>query len=1199
LPTALPDTAVTTPDTPVTLSVLDNDDGAGLAIAALDIPTAGTAVANADGTVTYTPHAGFIGVVSFTYTIVDGEGATTSAAVTITVAVPDRPPVARDDTATVAPGRTITIDAIANDNDPDGDPLRLAALDLPPHGDLSIDDGKLRYRPEEGFTGTDSFAYTVTDDRGGFAAAVVRIAVAAVDQPPVTGLDSVETTVGTPLAIDVLANDRDPEGQALALTALDLPVHGTLAVGPGQRLLYTPDAGFAGVDRLVYTVADPGGATATGEVTIRVEAPDAPPVAVSDAATTEANSAVVIDLLGNDSDPEGGPLTLQALTLPVNGLVEVGADRRITYTPAVGFTGTDSFTYRVADSHGQATSAVVTVTVTPPAAPTTFLNGYAYRRRIVVPRGMAVGTAPLEGFPLMVAVTGDWLKVGAPGGRIESDQGFDLRFEQEDGTRLDHEIERFDPQAGELRAWVRLQRLDPTADTGLFLYYGKPALVASEADPTGVWRDYLAVWHLPDGRDRTGRGRDLRAVGTVATGSLLGDAAELDGTGALVHDSPTWLDGQTALSCQLWIAAAAIGTDRGFLAVGTINGADAGPGLGIRYDLQGFSGGGSNVVTSEWQLSDGRSRLESQSNLQTTAPQQLAMTWAQGGLLRLYADGAPAPTSFLTVAARQGTTRLQGPLQIGAGALDGPTGGWRGLIDEVRFRATALDAGWLATEHANQAAPGAFMGLGGEDAFADADAAPIGLPVAATTTLGMAVDVDVLGAIGATAGSTISAIGAPAHGTATIEGGKVRYTPATAFSGTDRLAYTVTQGAKSADGQISLVVTTESTGSSPAEAKPWDGVLYGCPVQGDTVAPSQIKAGSGIQNFYTFTAERTCQITGVRQIMRACMSTSEVHDSPGDYSSGNGGQITLQIRPLDANGSPSGTILGQTAVNNGFGTLCTNAVSNGFDQYALWNLLAPAQVVKGQRYCFFFKNTGSATDWISMDYTICYANVPIGLDPPQHCGIFYGDQNVCRARYVYGSGPDLRDNMGGMWEVRTADGLDWGNPYYFAKSQARKTAGGAVMVRQKFTVNDYTRVVDGLWFRCWWTGASTTDLIVRLEGADGSLVEQITVPRASMTRTNAYAGSPPALWTKVAFAAARTLTLGKTYYLRFSAAGGGYEFCPQYVYGGATSRNRWPGAYCQYSTNSGSTWQDGWDRSDQPGSYLKSLCLSVAFTVRS
>ena len=1196
MPTALPDTAITTPDTPVTLPVLGNDSGAGLEIVALDSPTAGTAVVNPDGTVTYTPNAGVTGTDSFTYTVRDAAGATASATVTITVALPNRPPVAHDDAVTVAPGVALTIDAIANDNDPDGDVLRFAALDFPPHGNVSASDGQLRYRSEQGFSGTDSFAYAVSDGRGGIATAVVRVDVAATDQAPSAQADNVTTPVGTPVAIDVLANDADPEGRPLTLVGLDLPAHGTLAVGPGQQLLYTPADGFEGIDRFVYTVADPGGATATGEVTVRVEARDDPPTAVADAVTTEANAPVLIDLLGNDSDPEGGPLTLQALTLPINGLVEVGTDQRLTYTPAVGFIGTDSFTYTIADSRGHMTSAVVTVTVTPPAAPTTFLNGYAYRRRIVVPRGSAVGATSLEGFPLMVAVTGGWLKAKAQGGQIESTQGFDLRFEQDDGTKLAHEIERFDPEAGELRAWVRLQHLDPTADTSLLLYYGKPGLTASEADPASVWRDYLGVWHLPDGRDRTGRGRDLRTVGTVTTGNLLGDAAQLDGTGVLVHDSPTWLNGQAALSCQLLIASTAIGTDRGFLAVGPISGADAGLGLGIRYDAQGFSGGGSNVVASEWQISDGRIRLELQSNLQTTAPQRLAVTWTQGGPFKLYADGAPVPTSFLTAIVRQGTTQLQGPLQIGAGALDSATGGWRGLIDEVRFRSIALDAGWLATEHANQADPDAFMGVGGEDAFADTVVAPIGLPVTATTTVGTAIDIDVLATIGAADGATITAIGTPAHGTAAIQDGKVRYTPSPAFSGADGFAYTVMRGAKTAIGRITLTVSPTSTNTSPSQNKPWGGLLYGNPCHGDTV--SNTSTGAGRTTGIVVPIKRTGNITGVLMNMRAYTPGSTVSSSSGAYSQGTGGTNYLQARTVGTNGKPTMTVLGTSLVNFGYGTLCTNGVQNPtWNQHAVINFVNPVAVVEGQKLAICLHNADTGSNWISTNWMILYSELPTGSG--QQSGPYWGDG--CHVWHDYGDQSFALDRGpgNGIWEIQYDDGFADGNPYWFGTGAYAKLIGGASMVRQTFTVTDYARSVNGLWLRVWWNGGSPSDLIIRLEKSDGTLLKQISAPRTSFTSTSYYQ-STPAKWVYLDLGGSYQLALGSTYYLRLSATAGSYSVQPIQLAPtstGSKSRNRWGNAYAQYSVDGGGSWRDGWDRTDQVGQYLKDIHLCLAFNV--
>jgi hypothetical protein len=401
---------------------------------------------------------------------------------------------------------------------------------------------------------------------------------------------------------------------------------------------------------------------------------------------------------------------------------------------------------------------------------------------------------------------------------------------------------------------------------------------------------------------------------------------------------------------------------------------------------------------------------------------------------------------------------------------------------------------------------------------------------------------------------------------------------------------------------LALPRRARSTAADAVDTRQWDGVLYGCPVQGDTVAPTQIKtlsSGVPVPTWLTFPAKRTGRIVAVRQILRAALKAREIHNSPGDYSRGDGGRITLQIRPLGADGRPTSTILGRTAVNNGWGTLCVDGVGR-YDQYGLWTFQRPVPVTRGQGYCFYWENTSTTGGWVSIDYMICYADVPLGLDPPQHAGIYYGDDCQCYGRY--GSTIDdagYRANQGGMWDLHYEDGINDGNPYYFAKSQARKTAGGAVMVRQRFTVDDYTRVVDGLWFRCWWTSASTTDLVIRLEEADGRLVERLTVPRESITRTNAYAGSPPALWTKVAFASARTLTLGKTYHLCFGAAGGGYEFCPVFAYPAATSRNVWKGAYCQYTTADGARWHDGWHRSDQPDRRLRELCLSVAFTVRS
>jgi hypothetical protein len=168
VPTAQADIAGTLIGVPVTIAVLANDAGAGLAITGYTQPTTGTLVLEADQSFTYTPAAGFVGSDGFTYTVQDSAGQTATGQVTITVSRPNRPPVAASDTGRDTAGSSVVLPVLANDNDPDGDPLSLLAIDAPGHGTIRVEpDQKLRYTPQQGFAGIDSFAYTVGDGRGG------------------------------------------------------------------------------------------------------------------------------------------------------------------------------------------------------------------------------------------------------------------------------------------------------------------------------------------------------------------------------------------------------------------------------------------------------------------------------------------------------------------------------------------------------------------------------------------------------------------------------------------------------------------------------------------------------------------------------------------------------------------------------------------------------------------------------------------------------------------------------------------------------------------------------------------------------------------------------------------------------------------------------------------------------------------------
>ncbi|MFC4067195.1 Ig-like domain-containing protein [Actinoplanes subglobosus] len=382
-PQAHPDTAGTGTDSPVTINVLTNDidpNGDVLTMTATTAPAHGTIVTSPDGVVGYTPNPGFCGTDLFTYTVADPAGNTDSASVVITVA--NVAPNAIDDRSTVRSGVAVKLNVLANDTDPNtGQALSVARAGAPAHGTVKVANGVLTYTATRGYAGTDTFDYVLTDDLGATDTATVTVAVSAV---PVAGPDTASTDPGTPVDIDVTANDGDPDGDLLAVVRTTAPAHGHVTVSPSRIVRYSPDAGFHGVDTFTYTVEDAAGDTGVGQVTVVVG--NAAPTAVADVAAVESGRYVDVDVLGNDTDPNGDQtLAVTAVGDPGHGTA-VASDAGIRYTPAKDFTGVDEFTYVVGDGAGGRDTGTVSVTVTdhrPVAVPDRATT--PYQRTITIP----------------------------------------------------------------------------------------------------------------------------------------------------------------------------------------------------------------------------------------------------------------------------------------------------------------------------------------------------------------------------------------------------------------------------------------------------------------------------------------------------------------------------------------------------------------------------------------------------------------------------------------------------------------------------------------------------------------------------------------------------------------------------------------------------------------------------------------------
>jgi len=280
-------------------------------------------------------------------------------------APPNLPPVATNDTVSTGFNTPVSFDPRANDSDPESGALTIVSVTAPSSGTAVVTGGGtgVTYTPASDFVGSATFSYTVRDPQNATATATVSVTVT--NQSPVAVNDATSTNSNTAKSFDPRANDGDPEGGALTIVSVTTPSSGTAIVtGAGTGVTYTPASNFIGTATFSYTVRDPQNATATATVTVTVN--NQAPVAQADSVSTAYNTSVTFDPRGNDSDPEGGALTVDYVTPPSFGGSTSANAASITFTPASGFSGTTSFVYAVRDPQNAVSSpATVTVTVAP------------------------------------------------------------------------------------------------------------------------------------------------------------------------------------------------------------------------------------------------------------------------------------------------------------------------------------------------------------------------------------------------------------------------------------------------------------------------------------------------------------------------------------------------------------------------------------------------------------------------------------------------------------------------------------------------------------------------------------------------------------------------------------------------------------------------------------------------------------------
>lgn len=387
------------------------------------------------------------------------------------------------------------------------------------------------------------------------------------------------------------------------------------------------------------------------------------------------------------------------------------------YTAPSTVTAQQTVTITATSQADTTKSATAMITLSPAACAS---NGYGYERTIVVDHTKVPNTDQAN-FPVLFNTTDPLFATTANGGHVTSASGYDIVFSADpDGlTKLDFELEQYNPATGQVIAWIRVPNLSHTSDTVLYMFYGNPNVTTPQQNPTGAWdSNFLEVLHLDESGgttafDSTANANNGTRVSvtspTPTAAGFIGGAQSFNGTSDYIALPPAVTSGLKTFSVSFWTQT----TDQNsngtywnepeFLGDSTPGNSSGDFGVasnsGYLSMWSGLNSPADNSLISNNQISDNNWHLVDAVDDGTTTS--------------LYLDGTFTGKTL-------------------ASGLDLDSYGWylgaqhyysggaaffhEGIIDEFHFSNAARSVDWIATEYNNQSSPSTFYALDPENA---------------------------------------------------------------------------------------------------------------------------------------------------------------------------------------------------------------------------------------------------------------------------------------------------------------------------------------------------------------------------------------------------------------------------------------------------------------------------------------------------
>ena len=370
---------------------------------------------------------------------------------------------------------TITLTA----SDLDNDPLTYSVASGPTHGSLSGSAPNLTYTPAPNYHGNDAFTFRAFDGQGYSNPATISIAVTYVNHAPIANGQSVSVDQDSAAAITLSATD--PDLDPLTYAVMSGPSHGTLS-GTAPNLTYTPAPLYYGPDSFLFKANDGMLDSNVATITITVDRVNHAPVASNDSYSAIAGKALSIvapGLLSNDTDVDGDILAAILVSGPAHGSLVLYPNGSLRYLADIGYSGSDSFTYKVNDGVADSNVATVFLNVTG-----WFDVGWTDRRPVAISNPCPGACSSFQ-----VQIKLDSTNFNFANAKTD---GSDVLVTDSDAvTPVPFWIENWNSVSQTASIWVNVASI-PTGGTTLYLYYGNSDPLGRTNDPSLVFDFYDA-----------------------------------------------------------------------------------------------------------------------------------------------------------------------------------------------------------------------------------------------------------------------------------------------------------------------------------------------------------------------------------------------------------------------------------------------------------------------------------------------------------------------------------------------------------------------------------------------------------------------------------------------------------------------------------------------------------------------------------